>query len=194
MKTCFNIFVLGIALVVAQACGSKSESSNESTESTEAASTPESVVVLSVEEKRAKMAEVQTALAEKRRIAYEERFKNTPYYTDAHGNIVFNKAEVDPSFVGGDKAMMKYLNDNIVFPKDAEEKGLEGTVYVDFVIAASGSVREVTVTDAVGEDVDQSFRDEAVRVVTSMPKWTAGRQNGKAVDVNFSLPITFHLL
>ena len=89
---------------------------------------------------------------------------------------------------------MKYLNDNIVFPKDAEEKGLEGTVYVDFVIAASGSVREVTVTDAVGEDVDQSFRDEAVRVVTSMPKWTAGRQNGKAVDVNFSLPITFHLL
>ena len=49
-------------------------------------------------------------------------------------------------------------------------------------------------TDAVGEDVDQSLRDEAVRVVTSMPKWIAGRQNGKAVDVNFSLPVTFQLL
>lgn len=191
MKTSFNIFVLGVALVVAQACGSKSETTNESTE---AVGTPENVVVLSVAEKRAKMDEVRAALAEKRRLAFEERFKNTPYYTDAQGNVVFNKAEVDPSFVGGEKAMMKYLNDNIVFPKDAEEKGLEGTVYVDFVIAANGSVREVTVTDAVGEDVDQSFRDEAVRVVTSMPKWTAGRQNGKAVDVNFSLPITFQLI
>lgn len=191
MKTSFNIFVLGVALVVAQACGSKSETTNESTE---AVGTPENVVVLSVAEKRAKMDEVRAALAEKRRLAFEERFKNTPYYTDAQGNVVFNKAEVDPSFVGGDDAMMKYLKENIVFPKDAEEKGLEGTVYVDFVIAANGSVREVTVTDAVGEDVDQSFRDEAVRVVTSMPKWTAGRQNGKAVDVNFSLPITFQLI
>ncbi len=191
MKKSFNIFVLGVALVVAQACGPKSETVSESTE---AVGSPENVVVLTQAEKRAKMDEVRAALAEKRRIAFEERFKKSPYYTDAQGNVVFNKAEVDPSFVGGDKAMMKYLNDNIVFPKDAEEKGLEGTVFVDFVIAANGSVREVTVTDAVGEDVDQSFRDEAVRVVTSMPKWTAGRQNGKAVDVNFSLPITFQLM
>ncbi len=191
MKKSFNIFVLGVALVVAQACGPKSETVSESTE---AVGSPENVVVLTQAEKRAKMDEVRAALAEKRRIAFEERFKKSPYYTDAQGNVVFNKAEVDPSFVGGDKAMMKYLNDNIVFPKDAEEKGLEGTVFVDFVIAANGSVREVTVTDAVGEDVDQSFRDEAVRVVTSMPKWTAGRQNGKEVDVNFSLPITFKLL
>ncbi len=191
MKTSLNIFVLGVALVVAQACGSKSETTSESTE---AVGTPENVVVLTVAEKRAKMAEVQAALAEKRRVAFEERFKNTPYYTDAQGNVVYNKAEVNPSFRGGDEAMMNYLKDNIVFPKEAEEKGSEGTVYVDFVIAANGTVREVSVTDAVGEDVDQSFRDEAVRVVTSMPKWTAGRQNGKPVDVNFSLPITFQLL
>ena len=159
MKTSFNIFVLGVALVVAQACGSKSETTNESTE---AVGTPENVVVLSVAEKRAKMDEVRAALAEKRRLAFEERFKNTPYYTDAQGNVVFNKAEVDPSFVGGDDAMMKYLKENIVFPKDAEEKGLEGTVYVDFVIAANGSVREVMVTDAVGEDVDQRDRKSVV--------------------------------
>lgn len=191
MKTSFNIFVLGLALVVAQACGSKSEATSETTE---AVVTPENTVALTVEEKRAKMAEVKAALAEKRRIAFEERFKNTPYYTDAQGNVVFNRAEADPTFVGGEDAMMKYLKDNIVFPKDAEEKGLEGTVYVDFVIGANGTVREVTVTDAVGEDVDQSFRNEAVRVVSAMPKWTPGRQNGKPVDVNFSLPITFQLL
>ena len=191
MKTTFKIFVLTLALIIAQACGSKSETTSETGE---AVGTPENEVALTVEEKRVKMEEEKAVVAEKRRIAYEERFKNTPYYTDAQGNVVFNKTEVDPTFVGGDKALMKYLNDNVVFPKEAEEKGLEGTVYVDFVITANGSVREVTVTDAVGENVDQSFRDEAVRVVTSMPKWTAGRQNGKPVDVNFSLPITFRLL
>ena len=191
MKTSFNIFVLGVALVVAQACGPKSETVSESTE---AVGTPENVVVPTAAERRAKLAEERAALEEKRRISFEERFKNSPYYTDAQGKVVFNKVEIAPSFVGGDKEMMKYLNDNVVFPKEAEEKGLEGTVYVDFVIAASGSVREVTVTDAVGEDVDQSFRNEAVRVVSSMPKWVPGRQNGKPVDVNYSLPITFQLL
>jgi len=184
-----------MALIVAQACGSKSETTNETTSETgEAVGTPENVVVLTTAEKRAKLAEERAALEEKRRISFEERFKNSPYYTDAQGNVVFNKVETAPSFIGGDKEMMKYLNDNIVFPKEAEEKGLEGTVFVDFVIGANGVVREVTVTDAVGEDVDQSFRNEAVRVVTAMPKWMPGRQNGKAVDVSYSLPVTFQLL
>jgi TonB family protein len=190
MKKSFNIFVLALTLVIAQACGSKSEKNNETTIADE---TTENAVTLTLAEKRAKIEEKRAAQAERRRLAFEERLKSTPYYTDAQGNVVYNKAEVNPSFVGGDEAMMKYLKDNIVFPKDAEEKGLEGTVFVDFVVSASGTVREVVV-DAVDEEIDQSFRDEAIRVVTSMPKWTAGRQNGKAVDVSFSLPITFQLI
>ena len=87
--------------------------------------------------------------------------------------------------------MMKYLNDNMTYPKDAEEKGVEGNVFVDFIVAADGSVREAAVTDAPGEEVDQSLRNEAIRVVTGMPKWVPGRQRGKAVDVKFSLPVTF---
>jgi TonB family protein len=96
--------------------------------------------------------------------------------------------------VGGDEAMMKYLKENIVFPKDAEDKGLEGTVFVDFIVLEDGSVLEVSVEDAPGEEVDQSFRDEAIRVVNSMPKWTPGHQGGKPVDVKFSLPITFQIM
>jgi TonB family protein len=192
MKTNLNIFILAVVLLATQACGPKSEKASEEAVATDVP--VENTVVLTLAEKRAKLEEERAAQAERRRIAFEERVKSSPYYTDAKGNVVFNKAEVDPTFVGGDDAMMKYLKENIVFPKDAEEKGLEGTVFVDFVIGANGTVREVSVTDAVGEDVDQSFRNEAVRVVTAMPKWIAGRQNGKSVDVNFSLPVTFQLL
>ena len=191
MKTNLNIFILTAVLVATQACGSRSEKSRETTVSDEST---ENAITLTLAEKRAKIEERRAAQAERRRLAFEERLKSTPYYTDAQGNVVYNKAEVNPSFVGGDEAMMKYLKDNIVFPKEAEEKGLEGTVFVDFVVSASGTVREVTVIDAVGEEIDQSFRDEAIRVVTSMPKWAAGRQNGKPVDVSFSLPITFQLI
>ena len=212
MKKTLNIFVLAVALMVAQACGLKSEkTSEESVESEESVgadameATESSAVgeeaVLTVAERRAKVekervnVEKQTAeRTEKRRIEFEEQAKNSPTYTDSEGNIVYNKAEVDPSFTGGHKAMMQYLNSNIKFPKEAEEKGIEGTVFVDFIVSAKGNVREVKVSDAPGEEVDQSFRDEAIRVVTAMPKWVPGRQHGKAVEVRFSLPIAFQMI
>ncbi len=189
MKTILNFFALAIVLVFAQMCRSKSEKETEAY-----ANAPvENVVELTVAERREKVEAQRLAQAERRRIQFEERFKNAPYYTDSKGVIIYNKAEVDPSFVGGNTAMMKYLKDNLVFPKEAQDKGLEGTVFVDFIVMANGTVREVVVTDESDFDIDQSFRNEAIRVVTSMPKWAAGRQNGKAVDVNFSLPITFQL-
>lgn len=195
MKKTLNIFVLAVAFMVAQACGSKSEKMSE--ESEESVATETSAVEtdeLTLAEKRAKIEKETAEREEKRRIEFEEQAKTTPTYTDSDGNIVYNKAEVDPSYNGGKKAMMEYLRDNIKFPKEAEEKGIEGTVFVDFIIAANGTVREVGVTDAPGEEVDQSFRAEAIRVVTSMPKWVPGRQHGKAVQVRFSLPVTFQMI
>jgi len=191
MKTNLNIFLLAVVLLGTQACGSKSEKSNE----TEVvAESPEGVTTLTPAERRAKMDELTAARAERRRIAFEEMCKTTPSYKDARGHLVYNKVDVAPVYVGGDEAMMKYLKENIVFPKDAEDKGLEGTVFVDFIVLEDGSVLEVSVEDAPGEEVDQSFRDEAIRVVNSMPKWTPGQQNGKPVDVKFSLPVTFQII
>jgi len=89
---------------------------------------------------------------------------------------------------------MKYLQDNTNFPKDAEKKGLEATVFVDFIVGANGVVREVGVTDTPGEEVETSFRVEAIRVVSTMPKWIPGRQRGKSVPVRFSLPIAFQII
>ncbi len=189
MKKNLNIFVLVVALLVTQACGTKSKENSEEYEATE---TPVAKATeLTPAERRAKVEKDRAERVEKRRIEFENRAKITPTYTDAAGKVIYNKAEVDPSYTGGEDAMMKYLNDNLSYPKDAEEKGVEGTVFVDFIVAADGSVREAVVTDAPGEEVDQSLRSEAIRVVTAMPKWVPGRQRGKAVDVKFSLPVTF---
>lgn len=193
MKKSLNIFALAIAIVVAQACGSKSKNNEEyATTETPVVKATE-VSQLTVAEKRAKLEKKRAAQEEKRRLAYEQAAKANPTYKDSEGNVVYNKAESNPSFTGGDKAMMKYLNDNIVYPSDAKEKGVEGTVFVDFIVASNGSVREAAVSDAPGEDVDQSLRDEAIRVVTSMPKWVPGRQRGAPVNVKYSLPISFQM-
>jgi TonB family protein len=140
---------------------------------------------------RATLEKVMAERAARRKAEYEALILITPFYTDAEGFIVFNKAETNPTFVGGDEAMDKFLKENVVYPTEAKDKGVEGTVFVDFIVAASGKVRAVAVTDAPGEEVDQSLRDEAIRVVTSMPTWVPGRQRGKAVDVKYSVPVSF---
>ena len=91
--------------------------------------------------------------------------------------------------------MNKYLRSNLKYPQDAVDKGVEATVFFDFVVGSNGVVREVSATEVVkdGEDDDQQMKAEAIRVVTSMPAWVAGRQNGKNVDAKFSIPITFEL-
>lgn len=189
MKNYLNIFVAAIILITAQACGSDSKKDEEVSEApvTE-------VVVLSVAEKRAKLQKEKAERAEKRNMARAELAKLNPTYTDSKGNVVFIISEVSPSYKGGDDAMMKFLEENVKFPKEAEERNVEGTVFVDFIVAANGIVREVEVTDDTNEDVDSSFRTEAMRVVSSMPAWVPGRQHGKAVDVKFSIPITFQMI
>lgn len=148
------------------------------------------------EEAIARRERIQAARVEKeeqRRLAAIEKAKASPTYKDASGKTVYHKAEIDPSFVGGNDAMRDYLHDNLKYPEQALAKGIEGTVFVDFIVDEKGAVREVVATDVVGDDIDQTLKDEAVRVVSSMPAWIAGKQHGKAVDTNFSIPISFQL-
>jgi len=186
MKNTLKVLMLAAGILVIQACGPKKNNENEAE-----ASVVKKIPVLTAADKRAKFEKQRADRAERRRIEYEKLCKDSPSYTDANGNIVYNKAESNPSFVGGSEAMMTYLKDNVKFPQDALDKQDEGLVYVDFVIGKNGMVREVEVTEQTNEEVDASFRSEAARVVASMPKWSPGRQNGKAVDVKYSLPISF---
>ena len=104
-------------------------------------------------------------------------------------NKIFDVVEEQPSFPGGDGALMQWLRDNIKYPVIAAENGIEGRVIVQFVVSKTGSISDVR----VARSVDPSLDKEAVRVVSSMPNWTPGKQNGSAVNVRFTLPVTFKL-
>jgi TonB family protein len=189
MKKSLTFVTLAIVLLSVQACGTKSEKESEAVV---VAETP-AVQVLTNEQKREKLEKEIAAWEEKRRNALTELYKLNPTYVDPSGKVIYIMTEVEPSFDGGKEAMMNYLKDNLSYPQEAQEKEQEGTVFVDFIVEQNGTVREAIVTDDTHVDVAQSFRDEAIRVVNAMPKWVPGRQNGKAVDVKFSLPITFRI-
>lgn len=102
---------------------------------------------------------------------------------------IFTVVESMPSFPGGDAARMKFLQDNIKYPQMARESGIQGTVYVTFVVETDGSVTDVRVLRGIGGGCDE----EAIRVIKEMPKWNPGMQRGKPVRVQFNMPIKFTL-
>jgi TonB family protein len=197
MKKYILPLALMSALAIAQGCSSKAEEKAAAEKAaTEEAATAKLVKIKSAEElaaKRAKIAKARAEKEEQRTQAIAEKAKLSPTYKDASGKIVYYKAEIDPAYDGGIEAMRQYLKDNIKYPEQARENGQEGTVFVDFVVDEKGRVREVVASEYIGDDVDVSFKDESVRVVSSMPAWKPGRQHGKAVDTSFSIPITFEI-
>jgi TonB family protein len=193
MKKNFSLFVLLLSFVLWQGCGKTQEANNESTAEAKEAEAVETKRVEAVAAKRAMLMKESANKSEQRRLAAIEKAKLAPFYKDANGNLIYHKAEVDPSYTGGQDELRKYLKANLKYPTEARENGVEGTVFVDFVIDSKGKVREVVASDVVGEDVDFSLKEESVRVVAAMPGWKAGVQNGKAVDVSFSIPITFEI-
>jgi periplasmic protein TonB len=102
---------------------------------------------------------------------------------------VFTIVEEMPTYPGGEEARNKYLADNIVYPQQASENGIQGTVYVSFVIDSKGNVTNVKVLRGIGGGCDE----EAVRVVKAMPQWHPAKQYGKAVRYLFNMPIYFKL-
>ena len=102
---------------------------------------------------------------------------------------VFDVVEQMPSYPGGPNALFAYLSTIIHYPEDAEENGAQGRVIVTFVVENDGSISEVKVAKSVFPSLDK----EAVRVVSSMPRWNPGKQNGKAVRVKYTVPVTFRL-
>lgn len=194
MKRTIQLVTLLAAFAVWQGCESKSEKAAEASKAVADAQVIEVKKAEALAAKRALILKASAVRAEERARAAAERAKLTPTYKDSFGNVVYIKAEVDPSYNGGDAAMSSYLRDNLKYPQEARDAGKQGTVFVDFVVNSKGQVREVVASDVVGEDVDVSLKEEAVRVVASMPGWNAGLQQAKAVDVSFSIPITFELI
>lgn len=117
-------------------------------------------------------------------MSMEAQVKATP------NDTCMNSIEVEfaPEFPGGDKALHKFLAENLVYPEQARENEISGHVFVTFVVEKDGSVGKPEVIRGIGGGCDE----EVVRVVKLMPKWKPGRQKGK-VPVRYTLPVTFNL-
>lgn len=102
---------------------------------------------------------------------------------------IFDVVEHQPSFPGGQNALMQWLSDNVQYPQLAYDNGIQGRVIVQYVVEKDGSISEVTVS----KSIDPSLDIEALRVVKSMPRWRPGKQNGKPVRVKYTMPVTFKL-
>ncbi|MDX9940658.1 MAG: energy transducer TonB [Bacteroidales bacterium] len=103
--------------------------------------------------------------------------------------VIFTVVEDQPSYPGGEEARIRYLQENLRYPQMAREAGIQGTVFVTFVVERDGSVTDVRVLRGIGGGCDE----EAVRVVQNMPRWNPGRQRGQPVRVQFNMPIRFVL-
>ena len=112
-----------------------------------------------------------------------------PQPKEAEQGEIFQVVEERPQFPGGDAELMKFLQQNVKYPKEAQEQGKQGRVIVQFVVNTDGSISN----DTIVRSVDPSLDAEAVRIVRNMPNWTPGKQKGEPVRVRFTLPVTFRL-
>lgn len=102
---------------------------------------------------------------------------------------VFFIVEDMPEFPGGEMALRTYIANAIKYPVIAQENGIQGKVYVTFVVGKDGSVSNAS----IARGVDPSIDKEALRVINTLPKWKPGKQRGKPVNVSYTVPINFQL-
>ena len=110
-------------------------------------------------------------------------------FAPSEGEAAFDVVEEMPEFPGGPQAMMDYLMKNVCYPKTAFDANIQGRVIAQFVVDKEGTIRGAHVV----KSVDPALDAEAVRVINSMPKWKPGRQNGKVVNVKYTIPVNFQL-
>jgi TonB family protein len=103
--------------------------------------------------------------------------------------IIFEVVEQMPEYPGGEKAMIEFIRKNFNYPKEAKEKGIEGRVLISFVVSEDGSVSDIKPLLKPERQLGHGLEEEAMRVVSKMPNWKPGYQKGKAVKVQYILPI-----
>ena len=102
---------------------------------------------------------------------------------------IFQIVEEMPSFPGGEQKLLEYVAKNTKYPQIARDSGIQGRVFIGFVVETDGSISNVKVLRGIGGGCDE----EAVRVIKSLPKWKPGKQRGKAVRVSYQIPVNFKL-
>ena len=112
------------------------------------------------------------------------------YYAPEETDTVYLSSEQLPEFPGGQKAMFQYIADNVIYPIEARVNGIQGRTVCQFIVNKSGDLTDVKVVKSSGSiDLD----NEAVRVISSMPKWEPGRSDGEVVRVKYTVPVSFKI-
>lgn len=106
-----------------------------------------------------------------------------------HDEKIFTQVEEMPSFPGGEALLKKFIDGHMIYPTVAKDAGIQGTVYVTFIVDKSGRLNDVEVLRSIGGGCDE----EAVRIVKNMPPWQPGKQFGKPAKVKYNLPVRFTL-
>ncbi|MDO8896234.1 MAG: TonB family protein [Bacteroidales bacterium] len=150
---------------------------------------PQQVTVLQVVDDDVEVENVDINVEVDQKVAIEVYVPPVRQEEEVVETEIFTVVESMPEFPGGAGKMMEFIARNIKYPPMARESGIQGRVFVNFVVEPNGSVSNVKVLRGIGGGCDE----EAIRVVESMPKWTPGRQRGKAVRVSFNLPVRFTL-
>ena len=118
--------------------------------------------------------------------AQDKKEKTTQTHKDTTtDDKVYEVCEQMPIFEGGDAALLKYLGENLKYPDNTKDRGVQGRLVIGFIVEKDGSLTDVKVLRPMDIDLDA----EVLRLVKGMPKWIPGRQNGKRVRVRYLLPI-----
>jgi TonB family protein len=140
-----------------------------------------------VAEKKAETADTFTATLKYDTIP-GETFTAVGTFEPVQGDV-FDVVEEMPQYPGGPQALFKFLGENVHYPEEAEKAGIQGRVIATFVVEKDGSISQPTVV----KSVDPLLDAEALRVISAMPKWKPGKQNGEVVRVKYTVPLSFHL-
>ena len=154
----------------------------------------EKVVDVRYEESQKGVAEkkAETAAAFTATLKYDtipgETFTAVGTYEPVQGDV-FDVVEEMPQYPGGPQALFKFLGENVQYPAEAEKAGIQGRVIATFVVEKDGSISQPTIV----KSVDPLLDAEAIRVISAMPNWIPGKQNGKVVRVKYTVPLSFNL-
>jgi TonB family protein len=194
--------ITAVVLIFVFACEQKETEMQESQVADKEAITIKSTLL---EDGRMKMEGTAADMEE-----FKKRFANVNSFeieTDSLGNIflvqkkeempktlkgdeqIFFIVEEMPEFPGGESELRKFIANNIKYPEVAQQNGIQGRVYVTFVVDKNGEVANARIARGVDPELDR----EALRVVNSLPQWTPGKQRGKEVNVSYTVPINFAL-
>jgi TonB family protein len=187
------IIVLGAGIIF-YSCNNKGESGNNSTtnETDSTTSNNNMTTVPSTNTDTSTGARTTTTTAKKRigRITVAAIPENKQDKMQADASGYYNYTEVMPVYSGGQKAITDYITNNIEYPQAAIDNNTAGTVNVQFGIDENGSISNVK---AIGTKIGDGLEEEAVRVISNMPKWSAGTVKGKKVKTWMIMPITFRI-